>query len=242
MKERGGVWGLNRNLQIALLVAILLAALRTGYTLYERHAETVERTRKQPPTLNPDYYVVPKKLHPYDLKSAKQLTQQPVWVKVGYSSTYYRYDLKSHHVDFAHEVGQLLPIEELKIKDVVSEVAPSAPDQRQVMAIFEKDGKTYAFSIGSVKDDTYRIYSDDMLYIQDPHQLYRHWPPDIWAAIDQHKVKTGMNELQADFSIGLGIPEGSGDSEEKTVHYSNGGKPLSVTYRKGKAVQVLPAS
>jgi hypothetical protein len=242
MKERGGVQSLKKNLQIALLVAILLAALRTGYTLYERHAETVEQTRKQPPPLNPDYYVVPKKLHPYDLKSAKQLTEQPVWVKVGYSSTYYRYDPKSHHVDFAHEVGQLLPIEELKIKDVVSEVAPSAPDQRQVMATFEKDGKTYAFSIGSVKDDTYRIYSDDMLYIQDPHELYRYWRPDIWAAIDQHEVRTGMNELQADFAIGLGIPEGSGDSEEKTVHYSNGGKRLSVTYRKGKAVQVLPAS
>ena len=47
------------------------------------------------PPLNPDYYVVPKKLYAYDLKSAKQLTQQPVWVKVGYSSTYYRYDPNS---------------------------------------------------------------------------------------------------------------------------------------------------
>ena len=102
--------------------------------------------------------------------------------------------------------------------------------------------RPYAFSIGSVKDDTYKIYSDDMLYMQDPHELYRHWPPDIWAAIDQHEVKTGMNELQADFAIGLGIPEGSGESEEKTVNYSNGGKPLSVTYRKGKAVEVRPGS
>ena len=44
------------------------------------------------------------------------------------------------------------------------------------MAVFEKDGKTYAFSIGSVKDGNYKFYSDDMLFIQDPHELYRTGP------------------------------------------------------------------
>ena len=39
-----------------------------------------------------DYYVTPKKLRPYDLKSAHQLTEQPVWVKVGYYHTYYPYN------------------------------------------------------------------------------------------------------------------------------------------------------
>jgi hypothetical protein len=232
---------LKQKIQIVLLALIALTALRTGYVLYERHAASVEQAKQAPP-LNPDYYVTPKKLYPYDLKSARQLTQQPVWVKVGYGSAYYPYDASRRRVDFSHSAGQLLPIEKLNIKDIVTGIAPSAPDEKQLMAVFEKDGKSYAFSIGSLKNGNYKIYSDDMLFIEDPHELYKRWPADVWAAIDQHEVKPGMNELQADFAIGLGIPEGSGDSEEKTVHYSNGGKPLSVTYRKGKAVEVRPGS
>ena len=49
---------------------------------------------------NADYYVVPKKLYPFDLKSAKQLTQQPVWVKEGYRYTYYPYDAARKRTDF----------------------------------------------------------------------------------------------------------------------------------------------
>ena len=192
----------------------------------------------KPPPLNPDYYVTPEKLHAYDLKSARELTQQPVWVKVGYSIAYYPY--ASHHVDFSHEAGQLLPIEKLSIKDVVTSVAPSAPIERQLMAVFEQDGKSYAFSIGSEQDSNYEIYSDDMLFIQDPHELYKHWPADVWAAIDKHEVKPGMNELQTDFAIGLGIPEGTGDSWEKVVDYANGGKPLVIVYRDGKAAEIRP--
>jgi len=232
---------LKQKIQIVLLAAVVLTALRTGYVLYERHAERVEQA-KQPPALNPDYYVTPKKLYPYDLKSARQLTLQPAWVKVGYSSAYYPYDASRHRADFSHSAGQLLPIEKLDIKDVVTGIAPSAPDEKQLMAVFEKDGKSYAFSIGSLKDDNYKIYSDDMLFIQDPHELYKHWPADVWAAIDQHEVKPGMNELQADFAIGLGIPEGSGDSDVKTVDYANGGKPVSITYRNGKAAEIRPGS
>ena len=80
---------------------------------------------KQSPPLNADYYVTPKKLYPYDLKSARQLTQQPVWVKVGYGYTYYPYDTARHRVDFSYEAGKLLPIEKLQIKDVISEAAPA---------------------------------------------------------------------------------------------------------------------
>ena len=55
---------------------------------------------------NPDYLVFPKRLRPYDLKSAQDLSKQPVWVKVGYSITYFPYD--GRHADAAHEGGLLL--------------------------------------------------------------------------------------------------------------------------------------
>jgi len=215
----------------------LVAALRTGYIFYERHTANSQPAAKAAPPLNPDYYVIPKKLYPYDLKSAQQLTQQPVWVKEGYRYTVYPY--RDHHADFAHQAGQLLPIQELHIKDVVLDRTPGAPDQKQVMAVFDDEGKPYAFPIGSLKNGNYQIYSDEMLYIQDPHELYKHWPADVWQAIEKHEVKPGMNELQADFAIGMGVPQ-AGGGETKTVNYPNGGKPLRITYDNGKAVEIKP--
>ena len=231
---------LKQRIQLVLIVALLVSGTRLAFILYQRHESAMEQAKKQAPPLNPDYYVTPKKLYPYDLKSAHQLTEQPVWVKVGYGYTFYPYDPGRHHVDFSKEAGKLLPLEKLQIKDVIVEVAPQSPGERQVMAVFEKDGKSYAFSIGSIKEDNYKFYSDDMLFIQDPHELYKHWPAEVWDAIDKHQVKPGMSELQADFAIGLGIPERTGEPGNRTVNYPNGGNPLSITYRDDKAVEIKP--
>jgi hypothetical protein len=229
---------LKRQVQIVLIVAIAVAGVRTVYVLYQRHAEKTGRLSIQAPPLNPDYYVIPKKLYPYDLKSARQLREQPVWVKEGYRYSFYPYDAARHRTDFSQVAGLLLPIEQLQIQDVVTDTTPGSTDQGQVMALFEKDGKPYAFPIGLVKAGEYQIYSDEMLYIQDPRELYKHWPPEVWDAIGKHEVRPGMNELQADFAIGMGIPERSDDPEVKTVNYPNGGKPVSITYREGKAATI----
>ena len=99
------------------------------------------------------------------------------------------------------------------------------------MAVFEKDGKRYAFTIGNAEDNNYQIYSDDILFIQDPHELYKHWPPDVWQAIDNHQVKPGMNELQASFAVGVGMPEGTGTSNPRIVNYHNDGHPAARDLR-----------
>jgi hypothetical protein len=231
---------LKQKIQLSLGAAMLIAGIRTAYILYERHeAEQPEIKRELP--LNADYYVIPKKLHPYDLPSAKELTKQPVWVKEGYRYTYYPY--QDRHTDFKHEAGLLLPIEKLQIADVVTDTSPGNPGQRQVLAVFGRDGKSYAVPIGSVKGSDYQIYSDEMFYIQDPRELYKHWTAETWAAIEQHEVKPGMNELQADFAIGMGIPEQSSNPQlVKTVNYPNGGKPLSITYRNGQAAEIRNGS
>ena len=99
---------MKERIQVILIVGMLAAGIRLGIIFYDRHEDAIEQNKKsevQP--LNPDYYVTPKKLFPYDLKSAKQLTQQPVWVKVGYAYPYYLYDPLTHHTDFAHEAGKL---------------------------------------------------------------------------------------------------------------------------------------
>jgi hypothetical protein len=230
----------KQRIQIALALAVVVAGVRAGYILYERHEDNLAAQKqaeaKKIGYSNADYYVVPKKLYPFDLKSAKQLTEQPVWVKEGYRYTYYRFVPVVKSVDFAHEAGLLGPIERLEIKDVMAVAAPGG--RKQVVATFEIDGHGYAVPIGFENDGQYKIYSDEMFYVEDPHELYKHWPADVWQAITQHEVKPGMNELQADFAVGMGTLDAGSSSAERTLHYANGGKPLVVIYRDGKAAEI----
>jgi len=139
-------------------------------------------------------------------------------------------------VDFVHDEGLLGPIERLKITDVI--VVPAPGGRKQVVATFEKDRHDYAVPIGFESDGQYKIYSDEMFYVEDPHDLYKHWPAEVWQAIGQHEVKPGMDELQADFAVGMGVPDAGASSDEKTVRYPNGGKPLVVNYQGGKATEI----
>ena len=236
----------RQRIQLALLVALLVAGTRAGYIFYQRHEDRVAAEKqKQAGSVgysNPDYYVTAKKLYPYDIKTAKQLTQQPVWVKEGYRYTYYDYDAATKHVNFDHESGLLLPIEKLAIKDVVTATPAGAGQRKQVMAVFEKEGKSYAVPIGFELEGEYKIYSDEMFFIEDPHDLYKHWPTDVWQAVDHHEVKLGMNEMQADFAIGMGVPDAGDTSYEKTVRYPNGGKPVVIVYHDGKAAEIKPST
>jgi hypothetical protein len=236
----------KHRIQIALALAVVVAGVRAGYILYERHEDYVAAEKKAEAKkagyANADYYVVPKKLYPFDLNSAKQLMHQPVWTKEGYRYTYYPYDATRKRTDFAHEAGLLLPIERLEIKDVVTEIGPGGGKRRQMMAVFQKDGTSYAVPIGFETEGQYKVYSDEMFYVEDPHELYKHWPAEVWQAVGQHEVKPGMNELQADFAVGMGVPDAGASSEEKTVRYPNGGKPLVVIYREGKAAEIKAGS
>lgn len=232
----------NKKIQLVLAAAILAAATRTGYIFYQRHQDYVAGEKQNQAHdagySDPDLYVNPKKLYPYDLKSAKQLTQQPVWVREGYHNAYYPYDPASKRVEFNHESGLLGPIEELHITDVITAMPPGAGQQKQVIALFEKSGKSYAVPIGVEADGEYKIYSDYIFFVENPRDLYQHWSADVWQSIAQHEVKPGMNELQASFAVGMGVPDPGGDSDEKTVRYPNGGKPLVVEFHNGKAAQV----
>jgi len=229
----------RKKLQILLGVAIVLVGARTAYIVYQRYEERKQAEQPKPEhALKADYYVTPKKLHPYDLKSARELTRQPVWVKVGYYHTYYPYDVARRKAEFGHEAGTLRPLQKLSIQDVVTDAAPPAAGIKQVLARFALDGKAYAVPIGSEQGGDFKIYSDDIFFIEDPHELYKHWPADVWKAIDNHQVRPGMSELQIICAIGIGTVEGSGGYGSRTLHYANGGKPLTITYRDDKAVEI----
>jgi hypothetical protein len=206
----------RQKIQYGLFALLILATLRAGYIFYQRHEDQLAVERKKQAEAvgysNPDYYVHPKKMYPYDLKSAKQLTLMPVWVKEGYRYTYFAYHPADKHVDFGHDAGLLGPIEKVAIKDVVVANNRVAGQPKQVVAVFDRDNKPYAVPVGYENDDgEYKIYSDEMFFIEDPHVLYKHWSPDVWQSVEQHQVKMGMNEMQADFAIGMGAPD-AGDT------------------------------
>ena len=230
----------RRYIHAIFALLFLVAAVRLYLVWRERHAGEAPAKTESAPPLNPDYYVMPKKLHAYDVKSASALTKQPVWVKEGYRYYYYPYDAAHHRTDFAHEAGLLGPIEKVEFKDIEAEAIPNGKGAKAIMGDFEKDGKSYAVEIGRIIGGENDIWIDEQFYIQDPHELYKHWPKDVWDAIAQHQVKNGMNELQADFALGYGTPEKQDDPNVKTVHYPNGGKKVAVTFRDGKASEIKP--
>src|SRR5262249_9381496 len=201
-----------------------------------------------------------RKLRAYDLKSAQELTKQPVWVKEGYKYAYYPYDPARKRANFDQEAGMLGPIEKLQIKDLVQQQAPAEEPQvftggqgqpikvrrgpsQFVLAVFDKEGKSFVVPVGRLRGRDYSIYADEVFYVQDPRELYKHWPAEVWQAIEKHEVKPGMNEIQATFAVGMGQPQPPGDSpEKKTVRYPNNGNPLVVVYQDGVAEQVKQSS
>ena len=73
-----------RIIQLVLLVVIVVAGIRLYFYFHNRQVTFVAPPKQQEVALDPDAYVSPKKLHPQDLKDAKELTKQPVWVRAGY--------------------------------------------------------------------------------------------------------------------------------------------------------------
>jgi hypothetical protein len=226
-------------LQILLLVAMVAAAVRLVFVVRQRLRPAATKTMAKAPPLHREAYVVPRKLHAYDLASARQLTQQPIWVQEGYRYIYYAYDPKYRRADFFRDVGLLGPIEELHVEDVLAQPTPRQPNHHQIVAVFQKNGHSYALPIGTESGGSFQIYADEMFFYEDPRQLYNFWPAEVWEAIGQHQVKPGMNEIQADFAVGMGVPQPAAtDPDEKVVKYANGGHHLTVTYRKGRAVKI----
>ena len=240
--------GMKRRAQMFLAGAIVLVAARTGYIFYQRGndaKQAIEQEKQkqlQKDTLDADYYVSLPKLYAYDLKGAQDIAKSPVWVRVGYGTYFYPFDPATKHANFAHEAGLLQPLEKLQITKVVLDRPPKVQDQLQIMAVYGRDGKTYAFPIGAQQGSNFSLYANDMLFMDDPHKLYKHWPPEVWDAIDKHEVRPGMNELQAACSVGLGLLEGSGTGSERVLHYANGGSPLTVTFHNGKAAEIQKGS
>jgi hypothetical protein len=235
----------RQRIQISLVVLLLLATARVAYIFHERRSAPAARQHDDGSrALTSDEYVYPKKFYAYDLASAKALVGKAVWVKQGYGNLVY--PVANGRADLSQGKTSLLPIEELKVIDVVRQSPPAAwkapPRESELIAVAERgDSARVAVPIGtSAADGSLKLIANDVFYVQDPHQLYAHWPADVWKSIDAHQATPGMNELQVNFALGVPRKAGGGDYGDRTLEYSNGDKPVRVSFSGNKAVEITP--
>lgn len=196
-----------------------------------------------------DNYVTPRKIYPYDLKSAeKELVGKSVWVRPGTTRAFYRYGATGADTD--HKAGVLPTLGRLDVKGVVvqSVAIPMGPNvrirRRQLLAVFTAPWQQgqYAVPIATENSDSYTFNVNDQFFFEDPHKLYSHWPPEIWTAVDQHEAKQGMNELQVSFALGSEVASSGGPYGNRWARYSTNGGTTKVVFKDDKAVEVVPES
>lgn len=241
----------KRTLIIMIMVVVLVAA-RTAYIFHERSKPGVLPQKWPSIALTADDYVTPKRIVPYDLKSAVQeLAGKTVWVRTGNAVPYYPYHPAGGSVDFAAQAGLLPPLEKLVVKDVVPARAPVAPApgkvvvvRKKIMAVFEEPGRpgTFAVAIGTSTGNDFTFVVNEIFYYEDPHQLYKHWPPDVWNAIDHHQVQKGMNELQVSFALGAMMGASSDDYGNRRAQYRSDSGLVTVTFEKNRVTEIAGAS
>jgi hypothetical protein len=224
----------------ASVVLVLAVGVRVGLIYRERNApdKSVKPVARE--VIPDDDLVFLKKKRPDSLKDAKELVGTTVWVSAGGQLDFYPY--ARHTVEYGKSQGVLVGAEPLMVKDVVEQVAPKAATfripggEKQVLLVFTRPGPDteYAVPVGYRQDGQYTFYTDEIFFYDDPHGLYKHWGPEIWKAVDEHRVILGMNERQVELSLGQVSKSTSTDYGNRMVVFANLGKPMAVTFVKNK--------
>jgi hypothetical protein len=223
----------------ATVVLILAVGGEFAWLRHERDAPAVVKAPERE-VIAQDDLVYLKKKRPDSLKDVKELKDSTLWVSAGGQMEFYPY--VGHVVEFGKSAGTLLGAEPIVVKDAVEQVAPKAATFRipggdkQVLLIFTRpnDAKEYAVPVGYRQAGQYTFYTDEVFFYDDPHELYKHWGPEIWKAVDAHQVVLGMNERQVELSLGQVSKSTSTDYGNRMVVFANLGKPIAVTFVKNK--------
>lgn len=234
----------SQKLALMVVPAILIAAVGIWLIHRARNQPVVVPQQAQSRPLTDEEMVQPRKLYIDDLKSARDLIGKPVWVQAGYEMDYYAY--AAHQVDFSHHAGVLPSVQRLQITDIVTQKVPAsladriAHGDKQAFAVFTMagDDKEYATPIGTIQGTDASFYCDNIFYYDDPHQMYKFWPADVWQAVDAHTPKAGMSELEVAMALGVMQQSQSSNYGNRTVTYNAGGKRWSVTFENDKATSV----
>ncbi len=230
------------------VIFILAVGIRVGMIYRERNAPAapvkVEREK-----IADDDLVFLKHKHPSSMADMKELYGTTLWVSAGGQLEYYPY--AAHRADYAKPAGTLLGAQKMIINEAIEQVAPKAATfripggDRQVLLVFTMPQspdpvQLYAVPVGYRERGEYTFYTDEIFFYDDPHQLYAHWGPEAWKAVDEHRVILGMNERQVQLALGQVSKSLSNDYGNRLVVYSNLGHPMAVTFVKNKVTAFRP--
>ena len=226
----------------ATLLMLLAGGGEFAWLHHERNEDTTPKKAEY--KSDPDDLVFLKRSHANSLTDEKDLRGKPLWVSAGGQMDFYPF--VGHKVDFTKSEGVLPGADKLEIKDAVEQIAPKKTavriptGDRQVFLIFthDADPKEYAVPVGYVEAGTYKLLTDDIFFYDDPHQLYRYWGPQVWAAIDAHKAIPGMTERETQMALGqVSTPHGDTPGD-RSVDFYNDGRSVNVTFVNGKSTRV----
>jgi hypothetical protein len=231
------------------LLFLAVIGVRVGMIYRERNAAEAPVTAPAREKLPDDDLVFLKKKRQDKMADTKELVGQPLWVSAGGQMDYY--PAAGKRVDFSKTAGTLLGAEKLEVKGFIEQVSPKSAQHRipggdrQVLMLFSKDGsetpdKVYAVPVGYHENGLYTFFLDEIFFYDDPHELYKHWGPEIWKAVDSHQVINGMNERQVQMALGQVSKSLSNDYGNRLVVYANLGKPMAVTFVKNKVTAFRP--
>jgi hypothetical protein len=222
-----------KRTQVFLLIGMAVAALRLVYVVYERHEAAKPAPVATNAAIDPDYMVFLRSSHVIDIAGARRMIGQTVWVRNGY--IYPAYEVTAGKI--GRRTGVLSPLLPLQIRQVVVQKVGRQPGI--FFACDSPDGPR-AVQIGALDaTGTPDFQLDSMFFFDDPHQLYSHWPKDVWQSIDQHQAKAGMSQLQVEYALGVGKVE-SGEEGDSTMLFPRDGNAVEVTFSGGKATAVNP--
>jgi len=231
------------------LILIAAVGIRIGMIYHQRNAPVKPVPTAADEKISDDDLVFLKKKRPDTMAEIRTLIGTKVWVSAGGQMDYYPF--AGHRVAYGKSAGTLLGAEPLIVKDAVEQVAPKSATfripggDRQVSLVFtlpqSADAtKEYAVPVGYPENGQYTFYTDEIFFYDDPHELYKHWGPEIWKAVDSHQVILGMNERQVQLSLGQVSKSVSQDFGNRMVVYANLGKPMAVTFVNNKVTAFRP--
>ena len=231
------------------LLFLAVIGVRVGMIYRERNAPEAPVAQPAREKLADDDLVFLKKKRQDKMEDTKELVGQPLWVSAGGQMDYY--PAQGKHVDYSKTSGTLLGAQKLEVKGFVEQVAPKSATNRipggdrQVLMLFtlpgsEKPDQVYGVPVGYHEAGQYTFYLDEIFFYDDPHELYKHWGPEVWKAIDSHQVILGMSERQTQMALGQVSRSLSTDYGNRLVVYANLGKAIAVTFVNNKATAFRP--
>ncbi len=229
----------RRIIWAAVLIALL--ALRVGWMLYDR-SRPVTPKKTASKKIQRDYLVRLPRFYISTLEGAKGLVGKPIWVKKGFQLSYFPVG-KGGKSRAGGGAGRLLALEELVVREVVEQPSPGGSGDKQVLAVFEKEGAAMGTVIGSFDGNRqlYQMVLDQFFYAKDPRELYSHWSENTWRLIRDHDLALDMTFAQVALSIGDGrlVTQEAGDVQIYEFRRKPGGAAgrFRVRFKGGRVAE-----